>query len=196
MLTEGPNGRGGPEKIRSTKMLYVQLFLTFLKIGLFGFGGGYAMISLIQTEVVVRHGWLSAAQFADIIAISQVTPGPIAINSATYIGYTATGSVWGSALATLGVCAPSLVLMLVAARFYLRMKDNPYVAQVMRALRPVVVGLILAAALLLLTPENFIDWKSVVIFGAVLIAALRKVNPILLIVLSGLAGWLLYGLGD
>ncbi len=195
MLTGGPNGRGGPEKIRSTKMLYVQLFLTFLKIGLFGFGGGYAMISLIQTEVVVRHGWLSAAQFADIIAISQVTPGPIAINSATYIGYTATGSVWGSALATLGVCAPSLVLMLVAARFYLRMKDNPYVAQVMRALRPVVVGLILAAALLLLTPENFIDWKSFVIFGAVLIAALRKVNPILLIVLSGLVGWLLYGLG-
>lgn len=176
-------------------MIYVQLFLTFLKIGLFGFGGGYAMISLIQTEVVVRHGWLSAAQFADIIAISQVTPGPIAINSATYIGYTATGSVWGSALATLGVCVPSLVIMLVAARFYLRMKDNPYVAQVMRALRPVVVGLILAAALLLLTPENFIDWKSFVIFGAVLIAALRKVNPILLIVLSGLAGWLLYGVG-
>ncbi|MDE6500109.1 MAG: chromate transporter [Rikenella sp.] len=176
-------------------MIYVQLFLTFLKIGLFGFGGGYAMISLIQTEVVVRHGWLSAAQFADIIAISQVTPGPIAINSATYIGYTATGSVWGSALATLGVCVPSLVIMLVAARFYLRMKDNPYVAQVMRALRPVVVGLILAAALLLFTPENFIDWKSFVIFGAVLIAALRKVNPILLIVLSGLAGWLLYGVG-
>lgn len=176
-------------------MIYVQLFLTFLKIGLFGFGGGYAMISLIQAEVVVRHGWLSAAQFADIIAISQVTPGPIAINSATYIGYTATGSVWGSALATLGVCVPSLVIMLVAARFYLRMKDNPYVAQVMRALRPVVVGLILAAALLLLTPENFIDWKSFVIFGAVLIAALRKVNPILLIVLSGLAGWLLYGVG-
>lgn len=176
-------------------MIYVQLFLTFLKIGLFGFGGGYAMISLIQTEVVVRHEWLSAAQFADIIAISQVTPGPIAINSATYIGYTATGSVWGSALATLGVCVPSLVIMLVAARFYLRMKDNPYVAQVMRALRPVVVGLILAAALLLLTPENFIDWKSFVIFGAVLIAALRKVNPILLIVLSGLAGWLLYGVG-
>ncbi len=176
-------------------MLYVQLFLTFLKIGLFGFGGGYAMISLIQAEVVVRHGWISAAQFADIIAISQVTPGPIAINSATYIGYTATGSVWGSALATFGVCLPSLVLMLLAARVYLRMKENPYVAQVMRALRPVVIGLILAAALLLLTPDNFIDWKSYVIFGGVLVAALRKVNPILLIVLSGVAGWLLYGLG-
>lgn len=174
-------------------MLYLQLFLSFFKIGLFGFGGGYAMISLIQTEVVTRHEWISAAQFADIIAISQVTPGPIAINSATYIGYTATGSVWGSVLATFGVCAPSLVLMLIASRFYLRMKDNPYVAQVMKALRPVVVGLILAAALVLLTPDNFIDWKIYVIFGAVLVAALRKVSPILLIVLSGLAGWLLYG---
>ena len=173
-------------------MLYLQLFLTFFKIGVFGFGGGYAMISLIQAEVVANHGWISAAQFADIIAISQVTPGPIAINSATYIGYTATGSVWGSALATLGVCTPSLIIMLIASHFYLRMKDNPYVSQVMKALRPVVIGLILAAALLLLTPDNFIDWKSYLIFGAVLVAAMRKVSPILLIVLAGIAGWLLY----
>ncbi|WP_071134992.1 chromate transporter [Millionella massiliensis] len=173
-------------------MLYLQLFLTFFKIGVFGFGGGYAMISLIQAEVVANHGWISAAQFADIIAISQVTPGPIAINSATYIGYTATGSVWGSALATLGVCTPSLIIMLIASHFYLRMKDNPYVSQVMKALRPVVIGLILAAALLLLTPDNFIDWKSYLIFGAVLVAAMRKVSPILLIVLAGVAGWMLY----
>lgn len=173
-------------------MLYLQLFLTFFTIGVFGFGGGYAMISLIQAEVVANHGWISAAQFADIIAISQVTPGPIAINSATYIGYTATGSVWGSALATLGVCTPSLIIMLIASHFYLRMKDNPYVSQVMKALRPVVIGLILAAALLLLTPDNFIDWKSYLIFGAVLVAAMRKVSPILLIVLAGVAGWLLY----
>ncbi|MCC8062436.1 MAG: chromate transporter [Rikenellaceae bacterium] len=173
-------------------MLYLQLFLTFFKIGVFGFGGGYAMISLIQAEVVTEHGWITASQFADIIAISQMTPGPIAINSATYIGYTATGSVWGSALATLGVCAPSLIIMLIASRFYLKMKDNPYVAQVMKALRPVVIGLILSAALMLLTPDNFIDWKSYVIFGLVLVAAIRKVNPILLIVLAGLAGYLFY----
>lgn len=173
-------------------MLYLQLFLTFFKIGVFGFGGGYAMISLIQAEVVTEHRWITASQFADIIAISQMTPGPIAINSATYIGYTATGSVWGSALATLGVCAPSLIIMLIASRFYLKMKDNPYVAQVMKALRPVVIGLILSAALMLLTPDNFIDWKSYVIFGLVLVAAIRKVNPILLIVLAGLAGYLFY----
>lgn len=173
-------------------MLYLQLFLSFFKIGVFGFGGGYAMLSLIQTEVVTDHNWITSAQFADIIAISQVTPGPIAINSATYIGYTATGSVWGSALATLGVCAPSLIIMLIASRFYMKMKNNPYVAQAMRALRPVVIGLILAAALLLLTPDNFIDWKSYLIFGGVLVAAVRKVNPILLIFLAGLAGWLFY----
>lgn len=173
-------------------MLYLQLFLSFFKIGVFGFGGGYAMLSLIQTEVVTDHNWITSAQFADIIAISQVTPGPIAINSATYIGYTATGSVWGSALATLGVCAPSLIIMLIASRFYMKMKNNPYMAQVMRALRPVVIGLILAAALLLLTPDNFIDWKSYLIFGGVLVAAVRKVNPILLIFLAGLAGWLFY----
>ena len=173
-------------------MLYLQLFLTFFKIGVFGFGCGYAMISLIQAEVVTEHGWITASQFADIIAISQMTPGPIAINSATYIGYTATNSVWGSALATLGVCAPSLIIMLIASRFYLKMKDNPYVAQVMKALRPVVIGLILSAALMLLTPDNFIDWKSYVIFGLVLVAAVRKVNPIILIVLAGFVGWLVY----
>lgn len=173
-------------------MLYLQLFLTFLQIGIFGFGGGYAMLSLIQAEVVTKYGWITASEFADIIAISQMTPGPIAINSATYIGYTATGSVWGSALATLGVCAPSLVIMLVASRFYLKMKNNPYVAQVMKMLRPVVIGLILSAALMLLTPDNFIDWKSYLIFGVVLVAAIRKVNPILLIVAAGLAGFLLY----
>ena len=173
-------------------MLYLQLFYVFFKIGLFGFGGGYAMISLIQNEVVAHHGWISASQFADIIAISQMTPGPIAINSATYIGYTATGSVWGSALATLGVCTPSLVIMLLVSRFYLKMKNNPYVSQVMKSLRPVVIGLILAAALLLFTKENFIDYKSYIIFGVCLVAAIKGVNPILLIVLSGVAGYLLY----
>lgn len=173
-------------------MLYLQLFLTFVQIGIFGFGGGYAMISLIQTEVVNNHGWITSSEFTDIIAISQMTPGPIAINSATYIGYTATGSVWGSALATLGVCAPSLIIMLLVSRFYLKMKDNAYVAQVMKMLRPVVIGLILAAALLLFTPDNFIDWKSYLIFGATLIAAVNRVNPILLIAAAGVAGFLLY----
>lgn len=173
-------------------MLYLQLFYTFFKIGLFGFGGGYAMLSMIEAEVVKNHQWITSAEFADIVAISQVTPGPIAVNSATYIGYTATGSVWGSVLATLGVCTPSLILMLLISRFYIKMKDNAYMANIMRTLRPVVIGLILAAALLLFTPDNFIDWKSYLFFGACLAAALLRVSPILLIVLAGIAGYFVY----
>lgn len=98
-------------------MLYLNLFYTFFKIGLFGFGGGYAMLSMIQGEVVTRHGWLTPQEFTDIVAISQMTPGPIGINSATYIGYTATGSVWGSVLATLALVLPSFIIMLILYRF-------------------------------------------------------------------------------
>ena len=87
-------------------MIYLQLLLSYLKIGFFGFGGGYAMLSLIQNEIVVQRGWLTSEQLTDIIAISQVTPGPIAINSATYVGYAVTGTVWGAALATLAACIP------------------------------------------------------------------------------------------
>ena len=92
-------------------MIYLQLFISYLKIGFFGFGGGYAMLSLIQNEIVEQRGWITAQQFADIVAISQMTPGPIAINSATYIGYTVAG-VGGSVVATLAVCLPALTVML------------------------------------------------------------------------------------
>ncbi len=173
-------------------MIYLQLFYVYLKIGFFGFGGGYAMLSLIQNEVVVRNAWITNQQFADIVAISQMTPGPIALNSATYIGYTVTGNVWGSAIATLAVSLPSLTLMLLLTRFYMKLHDNKYVAGAMFGMQPAVIGLIAAAALLLLTPETFIDYKSWIIFGACFIASLRKVNPILLIVLSGVAGFFLY----
>lgn len=150
------------------------------------------MISLIHTEVVNNNEWISASEFTDIIAISQMTPGPISINSATYIGYTATESVWGAVVAMVGVCTPSLIIMLILGRFYIKMKDNPYVAQVLKALRPVVIGLILSAALILFTPESFIDWKSYLIFGVTLVAVISRVNSILLITLAGVAGYLLY----
>ena len=93
----------------TTLFLYLQLFWTYTKIGLFGFGGGYAMLSLVQDEVVVKHGWITEQQFTDIVALSQVTPGPIGINSATYIGYTATGSILGAIVATLAVSLPSFI---------------------------------------------------------------------------------------
>ncbi|MBQ8492856.1 MAG: chromate transporter [Alistipes sp.] len=176
----------------------VQLFLSYLKIGFFGFGGGYAMLSLIHSEVVVRNGWLTSGEFSDIVAISQMTPGPIAINSATYIGYEVAG-IAGSVVATVAVCLPALTIMMLLTRFFLRLKDNIYVRGVVQGMRPVVVGMIASAALLLIFPHSdegrsFIDGWSWAIFALTLFGSWRKVNPILLIVVSGVAGVLIYGL--
>lgn len=189
-------------------MILWQLFLSYLKIGFFGFGGGYAMLSLIQNEVVVQHAWMTNAEFADIVAVSQITPGPIAINSATYVGYTVgmqlghpVYGMLGSVIATLAVCLPSLTLMILVARFFMRLKNNRLVEGAMRGMRPVVIGMIAAAALLLIFPRsdapgdrNFIDGWSWALFGAVLAGSWRKVNPILLIGLSAAAGIVIYGL--
>lgn len=185
-------------------MILWQLFLSYLKIGFFGFGGGYAMLSLIQNEVVVQHGWMTGSEFADIVAISQITPGPIAINSATYVGYhvgnqaggTALGIV-GALLATFAVCLPALTIMMLVTRFFLRLKGNRLVAGAMNGMRPVVIGMIAAAALLLIFPRDpadnsFIDGWSWLLFGAVFAATLRRINPILLIVASAGAGIAIY----
>ena len=174
-------------------MIYWQLLCVYLKIGLFGFGGGYAMLSLIQHEVVDKHEWLTRQEFTDVVAISQMTPGPIGINSATYIGYTATGSVWGAVVATVAVCLPSFLLVLAISYFFARFKSNKYVEAAFTGLRPMTVGLIAAAGLLLVNHENFIDWKSVVIFaGAFFLTWKYKMHPILVICLAGAAGLFIY----
>lgn len=174
-------------------MIYLELMYVYLKIGLFGFGGGYAMLSLIQFEVVDRHQWLTSQQFTDIVAISQMTPGPIGINSATYIGYTVTGNVWGSIIATLAVCLPSFLLVLLISYYFAKFKNNKYVNAAMSGLLPMSVGLIAAAALLLMNRENFIDYKSLLIFVAAFILTWKyKVHPILMICLAGAAGLILY----
>ncbi len=173
-------------------MIYLNLFLSYLKIGFFGFGGGYAMISLIYNEVVVQNGWLTAAELADVAAISQMTPGPIAINCATYVGYTVTGNVWGSLLATVAVCLPSLTLMMLATKFYFRLRNNRQFKGAMSGMQPMMIGLILSSALMLFGESTFIDWKSWVIFAGCFVASVRKVNPILLIILSAVAGIVLY----
>lgn len=190
-------------------MLFLQLFYTFFKIGLFGFGGGYAMLSMIQGEVVTRHGWISAQEFTDIVAISQMTPGPIGINSATFVGYstlidagyTPAMAVLGSATATFAVILPSFILMLIISRYFLKFQKHPVVMAVFSGLRPAVVGLLAAAALLLMNSENFgsptDDMRSFIIscliFLVVFIATRRfKISPILMIVISGVAGLLLY----
>lgn len=182
-------------------MLYLQLFYTFFKIGLFGFGGGYAMLSMIQGEVVTRYGWLTPQEFTDIIAISQMTPGPIGINSATYVGFTATGSIWGSFLATFAVVLPSFILMLTISRFFLKYQKPPLVEAVFSGLRPAVVGLLASAALVLMNTENFgsptEDTYSFIISCLLFLAAFigtrrYKVNPIAMIILCAIAGVLLY----
>ncbi len=180
--------------------LYALLFYTFFKIGLFGFGGGYAMLSLIQYEVVELRQWISVSDFTDIVAISQTTPGPIAFNSATYIGYTsvtemgfsAFQGVIGSAICTFAVSIPSLIIMTAVCAFFARLNNNTWVRASLSVLKPAVIGLIASAALLLMTPYNFVDYKSILIFVAVLIASIKKVDPILLIFLSGIVGLLLY----
>jgi chromate transporter len=182
-------------------LLYLQLFYTFFKIGLFGFGGGYAMLSMIQGEVVTRYGWLTASEFTDIVAISQMTPGPIGINAATYVGYTATGSVFGSVVSTFAVVFPSFILMLTISKFFLKYQHHPVVEAIFSGLRPAVVGLLASAALVLMTKENFGSpdedlfsfIASVVIFIVAFVGTKRyKVNPILMIVLCGIAGLFIY----
>lgn len=195
--------------------LLAQLFWSFFLIGMFTFGGGYAMLSLIQAEVVVEHAWLSESTFTDIVAISQMTPGPIGINCATYVGYdvvTATGAghlmgIIGSLTATLAITLPSFIIVLLLVRFYNKVKGSPVFEGVMSVIRPAVVGLIGAAAIILMfkvdwngfapslhvVEENFPDWKSWCLFAAAFLASFKfKVNPILLIVLAGVMGLLLY----
>ena len=182
-------------------MIWLQLFLVYLKIGILGFGGGYAMLSLIQADVVDRYRWISLQEFTDIVAISQMTPGPIGINSATYIGYTAIhnagysmpGRVLGSCLTTFSVCLPSFLLVLFISYAFAKFRHNKYVEFAFLGLRPATVGLIAAAALLLMNEENFIDYKSYLIFAAAFVLTWKwKIHPILMIVLAGVAGLLLY----
>lgn len=167
------------------------------------------MLSMIQGEVVTRHAWLTPQEFTDIVAISQMTPGPIGINSATYVGYDAIVNagygmgwgVFGSALATFAVVLPSFILMLTISRFFLKYQKHPVVESVFSGLRPAVVGLLASAALVLMNTENFgsptDDARSFLISCFIFVMAFvgtkrYKVNPILMIVLCGVAGVLLY----
>ncbi len=198
-----------------TFILIGQLAWTFFVIGAFTIGGGYAMLSLIQNQVVVVHPWISESAFTDIVAISQMTPGPIGINSATYVGYevlyNSSGShflgICGSLTATLALMLPSFVIMLLIVRFFMKFKTSRLYAGTMEWLRPTVAGLIGAAAVILIlkttwtggmpsvqvVSENFPDWKSWVLLGGAFVAGYwGKVNPIYIILAGAAAGLLLY----
>ena len=181
-------------------MIFLYLFLTFFEIGLFGFGGGYGMLSLIQGEVVHHWGWMTTSEFTDIVAISQMTPGPIGINSATYCGYTTIHnagygeglSILGSFMATFALVLPSLILMILIAKMFLKYMHTSPVESVFAGLA--------AATLLLCTKENFSTpsdnpwqfWISVFLFMATFIGTkVFKINPIKMIAMAGFAGLLL-----
>ena len=195
--------------------LLLQLAMTFLVIGAFTIGGGYAMLSLIQTEVVVNHAWMSESAFTDIVAISQMTPGPIGINAATYVGYdvvyNATGLHWmgilGSATATLALIVPSFLIVLLIVRFYTKFRGNRLYEGTMGWLRPTVVGLIGAAAVILVlrttwadgvpaisvVRDNFPDWKSWLLLAGAFVASMwGRVSPILVILAGAVLGLILY----
>lgn len=199
--------------------IYIKIIWAYLKIGIFGFGGGYAMLSLVEKSVV-DPGWISEQMFTDIVAISQMTPGPIGINSATYIGYIAPSNVdpslssplWGilgSILATLAVTLPSFVLVLYSSHFIRKHQKSGAIKAVFSGLRPVVIGLIASAAIMLMNNANFnpnaINWQlftniaicaisfCLVFFSIKLKNKTIKIHPIIVIIIAGFAGFLIYG---
>ena len=173
-------------------MTYFNLFLIFFKVGLFSFGGGYAILPLMQHEVVDVNKWISFQEFMDIVAVSQITPGPISINLATHVGYRIGGTI-GSTIATTSVVLPSIIIISLIVIFLKKFNKLPVVQRVFKALRITVVGLILTAGIALFVKENFIDYKSYIIFASVLIGGLIfKIGSITLVILSGIAGAILY----
>lgn len=171
--------------------LLLQLFVSFFTIGFFSYGGGYAMIPFIEREIVVRQAWLTAEQFIDIIAIAEVTPGPIAVNSATFVGYKIAG-VGGSIVATIGVVAPSLLVLMLIAYLFIRYQGAPGLKAAFAAMRPAVVVLIAMAAISL-GQKTITDFRSIILAVTVLVLMLNtKINPILLLLASGVIGALIF----
>lgn len=172
-------------------MIFWQLFYTFAFIGSLAFGGGYVMIPLIDSQVVEKLAWLTSTEFADVVAIAEMTPGPIAINTATYVGFKMGGPL-GSVIATIGVVVPSFIIVMILAKLVARFSNSPYLQSALGGIRPVVVGLIASAAWTF-GAKTLLDLKSWILAGVMLLAlAKTKINPILLIVASFAIGVLFF----
>lgn len=170
--------------------ILIKLYIAFLKIGTFSFGGGYAMLPFIQTEVV-NNGWISMSEFTDIIGISQMTPGPVSINTATFVGYKLSGPI-GSICATLGVVTTSFILVSIITKVMDKFKESKVIKSALLGMRPVLIALIIYA-FLDLAKESYLDIKSIVI--TLIIAVIlfsKKVHPILVIVISAALGLVFY----
>ena len=187
-------------------MIYLELFLTFFCIGLFTFGGGYAMLPLIQQEVA-RQGWLTDAQLVDFVAVSESTPGPFAVNIATYVGMqtgggteNVLGGILGAVCATLGVVLPSFIIILIVAKIYDAFKENKIVKGCMTGLKPAVIGLIASAIVSMANTVLFAGnfnlgvfselqfYLSIIIFAVMTLLAFKKVHPIIIVCISAVAG--------
>lgn len=186
-------------------MIYLQLFLSFLQVGLFSFGGGYAAMPLIQSEVVTGHNWLSMTEFTNLITIAEMTPGPIAVNSATFVGIKIAG-IPGALVATLGCILPSCIIVTIIARLYIKYKNMAMLQGVLKSLRPAVVAMIASAGVLILFTAFWggktislqtTNWILVIIF-ALCFFLLKKVkmNPILVMLLGGVINLIYYAIKD
>lgn len=182
-------------------MIFIKLFWVFTKIGIFGFGGGYAMLSLIQEEVVEHNAWMTKQEFTDLVAISQMTPGPIGINTATYAGYSAIEhsgyshgvAILGAALATFALCLPSFIMISLISYFFIKFRSNKYFSYAMTGIRPLSISLIALAALSLTNSENFIDYFSPVLFMVALLCSIKfKMHPIVILFGAAIIGLLVY----
>ncbi len=172
-------------------MIYLKLYYTFLKIGAFSFGGGYAMLPLIEKEIVLNNNWIDPNSFIDIIATSQMTPGPIAINSATFVGYKI-GGVLGSIVSTIGVVTVPVILILIISKFVSRFKNSKIVESIFTGLRPALIGLILASAYSVGTRAIFDIYSLLIALFIFIIVNRIKVHPILAIAISGVLGLIIY----
>ncbi|MGG7164244.1 chromate transporter [Clostridium ihumii] len=171
--------------------ILLKLYLAFLKVGTFGFGGGYAILSLIEKEVVTNNHWLSSSEFVDIIGISQMTPGPVAINCATFAGYRVYG-VLGSIVATLGVVTTSFILVTLAYIFFEKFKESKLLTSALSGMKPALIGLIIGV-FISLSKTSYIDFKSLIIGGIIAILLFKtKIHPILIIVFSAILGIIFY----
>jgi len=173
--------------------ILLKLLFTFFKIGLFSFGGGYAMIPFMQREIIEKHQWLSSSEFVDIIGISQMTPGPVSVNSATFVGYKV-GGVVGSIFATLGITVISFILVSIASKAIDKFKESKYLKAALLGMRPVLIALIINA-FISLAKDAYVDVKSIIItliVGGCLFS--KKIHPIVIIVLAGLLGIIFWGI--
>lgn len=171
--------------------ILLQLFISFFKIGAFSFGGGYAMLPLLEKEIIKTHGWMTSSEFVNIFAISEMTPGPIAVNAATFLGHKVAGII-GAIVATFAVILPSFLVITILFLFIEKFKDSVYIDWIFRGIRPVVLGLI-ASAGVSVSKTGIVDFKSLLLslFLFYLIVD-RELNPILVIIISGILGVVLF----